>query len=638
MTSNHLLLYRLAELMLLNEQHILPVDVLFDDEQIGDFVKSIQIDSPYQQMLLEGVLTESVRDEKLYVSFTVEGYFHYVLGEVVHDKTQDLHTELVKHLVEENKLNGAKEGVEQCLIRDVKKGDLSRLMRLIDTSKHYLDMCYIPLAQSFLIQKHNAKSEEEIYFNHREKIELIILEFFSDFKNNYLEVLQRTISYLLDQQKLSIVAIIYEVLNELLKPDDLCKAILYLKSIRYISVNERIEKIHEVIDLNLNLDEDSEEVILFYFSVAQILEYVGNNKKAVDFYEKSLSLVSEINHFGKAITIDIYKGLGSVWRKIGDFNKSFHYFNSALEMDLKIYGYHNHSTSRSYYNIGSVLDDKGEYEDALLFLNKALQIDIYLFGNHHPETAAIFNTIGLIHQEKNEFDIALECFSKSLVIYNQTYGEDNADTAMLYNNIGSLRIDQGEYTNAEEYYRKGLNAFLKIFGELHHCVGMSYNNLGILYRDIGELEKAIEYFNLALRVGSSIHENSHPSLATVLDNLGNTLSRKEEYILARDFYQKALEIRIKFLGNSHPDVALSYYNLGQLYSDLGCYEDSINYYENSLLLNTQIFGELHSSIGAILNNLGNCYLELSNRKKALEYFKMSYDVFFNLFVCKILSS
>ena len=71
MTSNHLLLYRIAELMLEHEQHILPVDFLFDDEQIGDFVKSIQIDSPYQQMVFEGVLSESVREEKLFVSFTV---------------------------------------------------------------------------------------------------------------------------------------------------------------------------------------------------------------------------------------------------------------------------------------------------------------------------------------------------------------------------------------------------------------------------------------------------------------------------------------------------------------------------------------------------------------------------------------
>lgn len=37
--------------MLKNEQHILAVDTLFDDDVIADFVKSIQIDSPYQQLL-----------------------------------------------------------------------------------------------------------------------------------------------------------------------------------------------------------------------------------------------------------------------------------------------------------------------------------------------------------------------------------------------------------------------------------------------------------------------------------------------------------------------------------------------------------------------------------------------------------
>ena len=122
MTGNHQLLYRLAELMLEHEQHILPVDLLFDDEQIGDFVKSIQIDSPYQQMLLEGVLTESVRDEKLFVSYTVEGYFHHVLGEVIYHQTEEFGADALKQIVEENKLNGVKEGVEQCLIMQIELG------------------------------------------------------------------------------------------------------------------------------------------------------------------------------------------------------------------------------------------------------------------------------------------------------------------------------------------------------------------------------------------------------------------------------------------------------------------------------------------------------------------------------------
>ena len=69
MTANYLLIYRLAELMLEKQQHVLAVDDLFEDEQIGEFVKSIQIDSPYQQMLLEGVLTESVKENKLFETY-----------------------------------------------------------------------------------------------------------------------------------------------------------------------------------------------------------------------------------------------------------------------------------------------------------------------------------------------------------------------------------------------------------------------------------------------------------------------------------------------------------------------------------------------------------------------------------------
>ena len=146
MTGNHQLLYRVAELMLEHEQHILSVDLLFDDEQIGDSVKSIQIDSPYQQMLFEGVLTESVREEKLYVSFTVEGYFHYVLGEVIYHRTDGLDAEALKQIVEENRLNGAKEGVEQCLIREVSNHKFGRLFHLIDLGGEISKCCSVSFA------------------------------------------------------------------------------------------------------------------------------------------------------------------------------------------------------------------------------------------------------------------------------------------------------------------------------------------------------------------------------------------------------------------------------------------------------------------------------------------------------------
>jgi Galactose oxidase, central domain len=150
MTSNHLLLYHLAERMLQQEQHILPVDDLFDDEIISEFVKSIQIDSPYQQMLLEGVLTESVRDEKLLVSFTVEGYFHFVLGDVIFDQSKEKdHTYLIE-LLQSNRLNGIKEGVEQCLIQEVNQGKLDRLVSLIDAGGVAEQVARFPLVHAFI--------------------------------------------------------------------------------------------------------------------------------------------------------------------------------------------------------------------------------------------------------------------------------------------------------------------------------------------------------------------------------------------------------------------------------------------------------------------------------------------------------
>ena len=80
------------------------------------------------------------------VTFTVEGYFHYVLGEVIEKQTEGKGAEALKELLENNKLRGITEGVEQCLVRDVEKNDLSRLMGLIDEGGKALDASAYPLS------------------------------------------------------------------------------------------------------------------------------------------------------------------------------------------------------------------------------------------------------------------------------------------------------------------------------------------------------------------------------------------------------------------------------------------------------------------------------------------------------------
>jgi len=230
MTNNHLIIYRLAELMLDKQQHIIALDDLFEDEQIGSFVRSIQIDSPYQQLIFEGALTETIKEERVTVTFTVEGYFHYVLGEVIEKQTLDKGAEVLKKLLEKNQLRGIIEGVEQCLVRDVEKNDLSRLMWLIDEGGKVLEASAYPLAQAFLIHP----------------IERVMDELLAEASDNDIEVLEKAISKLLSAQLNDKVKNLYRYINNVVKPISILEAKLYVRSIEHIPKAQRNEALNKL--------------------------------------------------------------------------------------------------------------------------------------------------------------------------------------------------------------------------------------------------------------------------------------------------------------------------------------------------------------------------------------------------------
>ena len=434
MTSNHLLLYRIAELMLEQEQHILPVDLLFDDPQIGDFVKSIQIDSPYQKMLSEGVLSESVRDEKLYVSFSIEGYFHYVLGEVIYQRTDGHGAEALKKLVLENRLNGLKEGVEQCLIRDVNRDELSRLMWLIDSGGNLLDLCAKPLAHSFLNIKGQKKTESELNQAYTDQIKKVTNELFADQTDNDIEVLDKGIEYLGDTQKNNVIALIYQQINELIVPDNLKKSILYVKSIKHLLESVRNSKL-QILEAN-QIKEESDLASSFYNSFGEQFFFVGNYDMAIVCFEKSLAIRLKVCGDRHPSTGESYDNLGLVWSNKGEYDKALEYYEKSLAIRLKVHGDQYWSTGESYNNLGSLWKNKGEYDKAIEYLEKSLAIKLKVRGAQHPSTGISYNNLGLVWSNKGEYDKAIEYYEKSLAIRLKVHGDQHPSTGMSYNNLG----------------------------------------------------------------------------------------------------------------------------------------------------------------------------------------------------------
>lgn len=554
MTDNHLLLYRLAELMLEHEQNILPVDLLFDDVQIGDFVKSIQIDSPYQQMVLEGILTETVKEEKLYVSFTVAGYFHYVLGEVIYDQTEEKGPEALKLIFEVNTLNSVREGIEQCLIRDVISDDLSRLMWLIDAGGELIDICSLPLAYAFLNLRGQLKTEEEITQAIDLQINLVLHALFAEPTDNDIEALRKSIDHLHDAQKNGVVSLLYRQVNERLVPDNLSKLQLYADSIKYIPEADRKKKLEYI--KQFDIKEETALAATFYSSVAKQFDFIADYDKAISYYEKSLAICLKVHGEQHPDTSQSYNNLGFVWSDKGEYDKAIAYYEKSLVIRLKVHGDQHPATGESHNNLGLVWSDKGDYNKALTYYEKSLALDLKVHGEQHPSTGISYNNMGGVWINKGDNDKAIAYYEKSLAIRLKVHGEHHLATGESYNNLGTVWSYKGNYDKAITYFENSLAIHIKNHGEQHPSIGTSYNNLGTVLNDKGENDKAISYYEKSLVVNLKIHGDQHPSIAITYNGLGNVWRDKREMDKAKAFYEKSHSIFLNSLGVDHPHTKL----------------------------------------------------------------------------------
>ena len=474
MTSNHHLLYHLAERMLEQEKHMLLVDDLFDDEQIGDFVKSIQIGSPYQRMLLEGVLTESVRDEKLFVSFTVEGYFHYVLGEVIYTKTEYKVPDQLKKLIEENKLKGAKEGVGQCLIREAKTQDLSRLTWLIDESNDSLEIAVYPVANSCVMfsvhevlnQLLNSPSKNDL------KILGKVISFLDNkLKNNFsveigkqlynFSTIENLIFDILKSEDKNEIKSLLEVLkklsftvNTLIATHSIYlyeKFVLEILNNKSRQLKDTLEWVSFISDLK-NLDKACElyrciiaesekrndnETLIIALEELGYNEYERSNR---DGYQASIEVLLRAAEFRESNFNSKNDKLKNIYRKL-----AFNFLSLGLQLEKSAYYFEREKDIISIENIVSVELAKINYYLGLNYFWIGLR-SIGRWGKADPSL--------LINLKKDPFDIAMDRHAESLEIYSKQYGKIHPETISVYHFLQETTYCIGNYTNAIPWLKR----------------------------------------------------------------------------------------------------------------------------------------------------------------------------------------
>jgi tetratricopeptide (TPR) repeat protein len=509
LTANHSLVYRLAELMLQRQQLVLPVDLLFEDEQIGEFVKSIQIDSPYQQLLLEGVCTESIREEQLYVSFTTEGYFHYVLGEVLHANAKQEGEAYLFTVLNSSTLAGLERGVSFALDHQVREQEFRALAFFIKTIRFPITVvCVEPILTAFTL------------FGTQESLKL----WFSDLTNDQVQLLH------LIRKRL-----VYSGKKVMLTQFDDC----LWEEIRNFS-NPNLAHLY-VLSSQLS-SRDLAEIETFYS------QYKGLSQqaKAEDSLPFRMHILEEL---GRSLLIYSEKKI------------ALSSYEEAMELA--------HSPERRLHLKSHVaqINKSLSNTDLAIKLYKEI-IKESNSNNLWTIESATKLRLGEIYKQQNAFSEAGPLFGEVVSTYRKRLGNYHGETARALGYLGSFHIYLKEWEVAKGNIEESMQIRMRLLGEFNTKTCISYVNYAEILMELGDFEKSSYYFEKALAIRSKKFGRNHQDVAYTIVGLGNLFLKKGDPLGAKKCHEEALEIRMLKLGTGHYFTQQSRWALLQIYGQL----------------------------------------------------------------------
>jgi len=558
MTDNHLLLYRLAELMLKHEQHILPVDLLFDDEQIGDFVKSIQIDSPYQQMLIEGVLNESVRDEELYVCFTIEGYFHYVLSEVIADLVSSEDPKEVLTLVINSKLNGAKSGLEEYLNKCAMYNNESAIFSFI---KFFPEHALISIKSFALMLTINDK-------------DYVLKRLFQNPANSNIELLVAILNFLYLNNPIANIELQKELLNYSFLSENESSKKIYIDALNNTDIRS--------IDINNVLEITSEDAILeFNINISKMDLFRKLNKyNYIDIIiNKNINLMHKLkleNIRNEVITF--YDRMSVYYAEIGKYLLALEASKNALKYSDEDDNDHGVLLN----NIALRYMELGMFNEAYLHLDMSLSIDLKKYGKYSRNVASRYGNIGFFNLEKSNYTVAIEYLRKAIEIDRSILGENDEIIATRLINLAEALRNIHKIDEALHCICKARDIDLRNYGPFHPMMAYTYNLEASIYEEIGNSDLFIASINKSIEINRLFQNGINDKLNRDLNKLGVHFAKLGKYEEAITALLQADAVEEKLFANSPELRIITWLNICKVYMKAGN-KEKLNLFLNFIL-------------------------------------------------------
>jgi tetratricopeptide (TPR) repeat protein len=585
-TNKEIILFRLAELMLEKEQNKLLLDDLYEDGIIGPFVRNIQIDSPFQELIFQSILsTNSMLDNTIVIYFTQEAYSHFVLGKFLYQDKKYQNIEFLFNLLTNNKLNYLKNAVEIYLIEDTKNKRFDRITWLIDQGGMSIDIVIKPIIESFLIIDNSQYPLNEENYN------LLIRKNVTDIFNL--------------------------LLNEKTENDYIC----IKKCIKECDNNYKVgllKIISETVKSKFNLKSFAEVE-----AIANCIIFFNDNNEKLMYIDKieEWMLNNNITNLQK---IDLYTSCISVCRSLSNHKKTKYFSQKCLKIELEDFGEMHLFVANSYNTIGLICVTEGSYDEAILNFEKSLKIREELLQNSDGFITESVHNIALVHQYKQENEQAIKLYEKVLERRLKNEGIISLGTASVLTCLGSAILnEENDDELAIKYLLKGYDINEKILGYDNSINTHVRPYIARYYYKKNNKKIAKEYLTKNIKIIEKTLGNKTVDFALALWHLVTYYEYEERFYSAIKTAEKAIPVFFESLGKSHEFCNNLYQDLGDLYFKSNNTSKAIECYNNSITLKKEEFPNEDKYCFESLNSIGEVYLNDANYNNAIEYFNKS---------------
>jgi tetratricopeptide (TPR) repeat protein len=251
-----------------------------------------------------------------------------------------------------------------------------------------------------------------------------------------------------------------------------------------------------------------------YMPLGEISSWLGNNKKALECFERALKIALDNGYMETAVWA--YDDL-AVFRPIEENERRLEYLQKAFELAKKV------GTVESIALIGHHLAGRylgmGDVNNAVALAEESAAL------NKKSGNMVLLNwslcQLGTIRQMLGEWDESEQYYKEAMNISQRLDDFQSIASAFAY--YGWLYFDRGEYVKAKEFFEKMVEVFEK-HGAKAHQIGFSPFII-TEYIYIGEFKKAHELIDELCKYAL---EKENKDLIATADVLTATLFRAQK--------------------------------------------------------------------------------------------------------------